>query len=161
MPGNDGQPLGALPLSEALSVTLGVNNGWDAVTPNYSGKTFQGTIAWSGPSASTVAVTAYVGNNPTLWSGAANTTGETRTFLDGVLGTTVGALDLSVNFDYGTENSLAYWSGSAMAHVPEHPVAGGRPPPATPPIADGRIVVSPEPGTEYRHSAKRRHFVEP
>jgi len=109
-----------LPLSETLSLTLGVNNGWDAVVTNHAGKTFQGTIAWSGPSASTVALTAYVGNNPTLWSGAANTTGETRTFLDGVVGTTVGALDLSLNFDYATENSLAYWSGSAMArlHLP-------------------------------------------
>jgi hypothetical protein len=109
-----------LPLSETVSLTLGVNNGWDVVTTGYSGKTFQGTVAWTGPSSSTLAVTAYVGNNPTVWSGAANTTGETRTFIDGVAGTTVGALDLSLNFDYGTENSLAYWSGSAMArlHLP-------------------------------------------
>jgi hypothetical protein len=110
-----------LPLSETLSLTLGVNNGWDVVAPNYTGKTFQGTLAWTGPSSSTVALTAYVGNNPTLWSGAANTTGETRTFLDAVVGTTAGALDLSLNFDYGTENSLAYWSGSAMVrmHLPD------------------------------------------
>jgi hypothetical protein len=106
-----------LPLSETLSLTLGVNNGWDVVAPNYTGKTFQGTLAWTGPSSSTVALTAYVGNNPTLWSGAANTAGETRTFLDAVVGTSAGALDLLLNFDYGTEASLAYWSGSGMARI--------------------------------------------
>ena len=109
-----------LPVSETLSLTVGVNNGWDLVTSSYSGKTGQASLAWTGPSSSTLGVNVYVGEQPTLWAGTANTAGQIRTFADFVAGVSAGPLDLSANFDWGTEAADAYWSGSAMArfHVP-------------------------------------------
>jgi hypothetical protein len=103
------------PLGETLSLTVGVNNGWDVVAAAYPGKTGQLSLAWTGPSSSTLGLNVYVGENPTTWSGAANTAGQIRTFADFVGGVTAGPLDLSVNFDWATEAADAYWAGSAMA----------------------------------------------
>ena len=103
-----------LPLSGELTLRLGINNGWDVVTSSYSGKTGEAQIAYAGPSNTTASVTAYVGPNPTVWSGAANTKSAYRTLVDVVAGTTVGPLGLLANFDWATEDADAWW-GAALA----------------------------------------------
>lgn len=109
-------------LTDQLTVTVGLVNGWDAVVaPTNGASTGQLSLAWIGPSSTTLAATVYVGANPVLWSGALNTTGELRTFVDLVAGTTVGPVSLLANFDYGTETqpagaaSQAYWAASLAA----------------------------------------------
>ena len=101
-----------MPLSEALSLTAGANNGWDVVNTSFAGKTGQLSLAWTGPSASTLAANVYIGENPTLWSGAANTKGDLRTFVDLVGGATVGPLGLLANFDWATEAADPWWGFS-------------------------------------------------
>jgi len=98
-----------LPLSSEFTLRMGVNNGWDAVTSSHAGKTGEAQLAYAGPSNTTAAVTAYVGPNPTVWSGAANTKGAYRTLVDVVAGTTVGPLGLLANFDWATEDADAWW----------------------------------------------------
>lgn len=99
----------------SMVLTVGVNNGWDVVAPSYSGKTGQLSLAWTGPSATTLAINAYLGQNPTTWDGSANTTGKFRTFVDAVAMTAVGPFALSANFDWGTEAADTWWGGSLMA----------------------------------------------
>ncbi|HEX8910675.1 MAG TPA: outer membrane beta-barrel protein [Anaeromyxobacteraceae bacterium] len=103
-----------LPLSSELTLRLGVVNGWDAVTSGYSGKTGEAQLAYAGPSNTTASLTAYVGPNPTVWSGAPNAKGAYRTLIDAVAGTTVGPLGLLANFDWATEDADAWW-GAALA----------------------------------------------
>ncbi len=104
----------SLPVTGELTLRLGVVNGWDAVTSSYAGKTGEAQIAYAGPSNTTASVTAYVGPNPTVWSGAANTKAAYRTLVDVVAGTTVGPLGLLANFDWATEAADAWW-GAALA----------------------------------------------
>jgi putative OmpL-like beta-barrel porin-2 len=104
----------SLPVSGELTLRLGVSNGWDAVTSSYAGKTGEAQLAYAGPNNTTASVTAYIGENPTVWSGAANTKGVYRTFVDLVAGTTVGPLGLLANFDWATEDADAWW-GAALA----------------------------------------------
>jgi len=104
-----------VPVNDALSVILGANNGWDAVSTTFAGKTGQISLAYSGPNSTTLAANAYIGENPTLWSGAQNTTAQVRTFLDFVAGTSVGPLGLLANFDYATENGNPWFGGSLEA----------------------------------------------
>jgi len=107
-----------VPATESISVTAGVNNGWDVVSSGFSGKTGQLSATWTGPSSSTVAVNLYVGENPTLWSGAPNTAGQLRTFLDVVAGATVGPISLLGNFDWATEAADPWWAASLAARYP-------------------------------------------
>lgn len=104
----------SLPITGELTLRLGVNNGWDTVTSPFAGKTGEAQLAYAGPSNTTASVTAYFGENPTLWSGAANTAGSYRTLVDGVVGTTLGPLGLLANFDWATENADTWW-GAALA----------------------------------------------
>jgi hypothetical protein len=105
----------SLPLTPEITARVGVSNGWDLVSSGYSGKTLEAQLAYAGPASSTLAVTAYLGPNPTLWSGAANTSSDWRTLLDGVAGVTVGPLGLLANFDYGHEAGKEWWGASGAA----------------------------------------------
>ena len=105
------------PLLPSLVLTAGVNNGWDAVSTTYAGKTGQLSLAWTGSSA-TAAATLYLGNNPTLWSGAPNDEGELRTFVDLVAATALGPVSLLANFDYASEAGADWWGLSVAARYP-------------------------------------------
>jgi hypothetical protein len=104
-----------VPLSDALSLQLGIVNGWDVVTTSYAGKTGEAQLAYAGPNGTALALTSYFGPNPTLWTGAPNTANEWRTIVDLVAGTTLGPLGLSLNVDWGKEASAQYVAGSLMA----------------------------------------------
>lgn len=103
-----------VPVNDQFSFILGANNGWDAVSTKFAGKTGQVSLAYSGPNSTSLGVNAYIGENPTVWSGAPNTTGQVRTFLDFVAGTTLGPVGLLANFDYATENGND-WLGGSLA----------------------------------------------
>lgn len=104
-----------VPVTDTITVQGSVVDGWDAVTSPLPGKTGELQIAYSGPNATTLAITSYIGDNPTVWSGAPNTTGKLRTLVDAVAGTTVGPLGLSLNADWANEAADAWYGFSAMA----------------------------------------------
>jgi len=103
------------PLSDTLSLRVGVCNGWDVVSTAFAGKTGEAQLAYSGPSNTTLAVTSYFGPNPALWSGAPNTASAWRTLVDVVAGTTVGPLGLLANLDWANEAADAWVGGSLAA----------------------------------------------
>ena len=103
-----------VPITDTLSLTVGANNGWDAVKLNYPGKTAQASLAWTGPRSTTLAANLYIGNNPTTWAGLPNTNGNLRTLIDVVAGTTAGPLSFSANFDWATEAADPWFGFSGM-----------------------------------------------
>jgi hypothetical protein len=107
-------------LSKDLTLTLGVNDGWDVPAGGQSVKTGQVSLAFAGPSSTTAAVNVYSGINPTLFTGAANTASSWRTLVDVVVGGGAGPLELNLNFDWSTEAGRAWYGLAAMArwHLP-------------------------------------------
>ncbi len=97
-----------------LTATLGVNNGWDVIAGGQPAKTGQLSLAYSGPSSSTVAVNLYEGINPTTYSGTANTKFY-RTLVDVVAGASFGPLDVNANLDWSTEAADTWYGGALMA----------------------------------------------
>ena len=104
-----------VPVTSTLTAQAAVVNGWDTVSTSYAGKTGEMQLAYAGPSSTTVALTSYVGPNPTLWSGAPNAAHDWRTLVDLVAGTALNQLALNLNLDWGNESGDNWYGASLMA----------------------------------------------
>jgi hypothetical protein len=98
-------------LSDMLTLQGSVTNGWNNDPDNNGDKTYGGQLTLALPTGTNVIATTYIGKEGT------NGVGDTRQLYDLVVAQSVGAVNLSFNFDFLKQGPSNWWGAALKARA--------------------------------------------